>query len=249
MCSVSWQFQPSGYRLFFNRDEKRTRAEAEPPALHEHEGVRWIAPVDPQSGGTWIFVNAFGLCGFLLNDYSSPPREAEKSAFRSRGTLLWSLATMPTPEAFSIRLSQLLQEVPFRPCRIGLIAPDKQARLWHWNQASLRPLNSQPAFQTSSSHATGQVEQQRLSNFLRLSQTNGDTAAGLADFHQLFNPLAPHASLLMHRPDARTVSIQQVEVGQKATLTYQRVQDSNPPNPAPKGLFHLDMLLEAKTGL
>ena len=54
MCTVSWMLQANGYQLFCNRDEKKTRPIALPPRVHSCAGVQFLAPVDTQSGGSWL---------------------------------------------------------------------------------------------------------------------------------------------------------------------------------------------------
>ena len=67
MCTVSWTREPDGYHLLANRDEKRTRAIAQPPRVRRHFGVRYLAPTDTDHGGTWIAVNEYGIAACLLN--------------------------------------------------------------------------------------------------------------------------------------------------------------------------------------
>ena len=52
MCPVSWVHEEGGYQLLCNRDEKRTRAQAASPRIDVTEGVRFIAPVDADRGGS-----------------------------------------------------------------------------------------------------------------------------------------------------------------------------------------------------
>ena len=58
MCTVSWIHQGPGYQLFCNRDEKHTRRPASKPQLLTRGGVRFLAPIDGDFGGTWIAVCA-----------------------------------------------------------------------------------------------------------------------------------------------------------------------------------------------
>ena len=96
VCTVTWLREPSGYRLFFNRDELRSRLEAEPPRRHEGRAadgaaVAFLAPVDGDHGGTWIAANEHGVTVGLVNGY----RRADASApadVRSRGLLVRDLA-------------------------------------------------------------------------------------------------------------------------------------------------------------
>jgi hypothetical protein len=64
---VSWVYEHDGYHLLCNRDEKKSRASGLGPRVQARHGVQFIAPIDPESGGTWIAVNEFGLSTCLLN--------------------------------------------------------------------------------------------------------------------------------------------------------------------------------------
>lgn len=48
MCSVTWSLSDTGYQVFFNRDEQRSRALALPPAIYDRQGVAVMMPLDPQ---------------------------------------------------------------------------------------------------------------------------------------------------------------------------------------------------------
>ena len=61
MCTVTWHFINDGYELFFNRDELRTRAVAEPPTKATTRGVDYLAPTDPDAGGTWMALSRRGI--------------------------------------------------------------------------------------------------------------------------------------------------------------------------------------------
>lgn len=66
-----------------NRDEDLLRP-ADDPSVWDNDGVRVLAPLDMQAGGTWLGVNAFGVFAGLTNRYTpSPNPEA-----RSRGKLV-----------------------------------------------------------------------------------------------------------------------------------------------------------------
>jgi len=67
VCTVSIVPVVDGCRVMCNRDERRTRAVAQPPRTWPTE-VSWATyPQDPVSGGTWIGVNDDGLVVALLN--------------------------------------------------------------------------------------------------------------------------------------------------------------------------------------
>ena len=54
MCTITWLAEPDGYQVFFNRDEKRDRKPARPPAVYETQGLQSVYPVDGKAGGTWL---------------------------------------------------------------------------------------------------------------------------------------------------------------------------------------------------
>ena len=90
MCTASWLDRPEGFELFFNRDERRTRARSLPPrVVTAPDGTRYLAPIDAESGGTWIAVNEHGLAVCLLNRY---PEVLAPATPRSRGHLVTHLA-------------------------------------------------------------------------------------------------------------------------------------------------------------
>ena len=88
--SVHRKLGPATRRIssFANRDEKRTRGEALARRIRECGGVRYVAPIDADFGGTWIAANEFGVSVCLLNgDAGTAPFPQ-----RSRGLLLRELA-------------------------------------------------------------------------------------------------------------------------------------------------------------
>lgn len=97
MCSLSWYHHPGGYEVFFNRDEKKTRGRATPPACSEEDGVRYLSPTDVDAGGTWLLANEHGVTLALLNCWHSTA--AEHTATLSRGILLRSLACLSSAES------------------------------------------------------------------------------------------------------------------------------------------------------
>ena len=59
------------YQIHFNRDESRQRPEAQPPKTYTEKKTRVLMPVDSSAGGTWVFVNQWGLSVCLLNNYQA----------------------------------------------------------------------------------------------------------------------------------------------------------------------------------
>ena len=81
MCTLSWLTTEAGYSVFCNRDERKTRPVAVPPAILRTGGVAYIAPIDPEGGGSWIAVNEQGQYRWKQSDLPSRvARQAARSA-------------------------------------------------------------------------------------------------------------------------------------------------------------------------
>src|SRR5690242_18991552 len=105
MCIVSWVHEDRGYRLFSNRDEKLARGVATDPQLLCRDGVRFLAPIDVDFGGTWIAANEFGVSVCLLNGAANGHRAAD-SRYRSRGQIVLGLVSAKSLQELLARLWQ-----------------------------------------------------------------------------------------------------------------------------------------------
>ena len=62
-----------GYSLWFNRDELHSRSpEVAPQEFDTAQGGVWLAPLDPDSRGTWLMTNlgislSGGIVGAIIN--------------------------------------------------------------------------------------------------------------------------------------------------------------------------------------
>jgi hypothetical protein len=90
MCTVSWLLANDGYQVFFNRDEQKGRALAYSPKYFNDQGIKYLMPVDPVGGGSWIAMNQAGLSVCLLNYYQDKPTGKD---LISRGLLVKSLVS------------------------------------------------------------------------------------------------------------------------------------------------------------
>lgn len=100
MCTVTVYREESKVLVTMNRDEARSRAQEIPPkVIEEKDSPRWIAPIDSQSGGTWIGANEFGIVACLLNGNALEGEELDKLeevSRPSRGTIIPYLLTRRT---------------------------------------------------------------------------------------------------------------------------------------------------------
>jgi hypothetical protein len=214
MCTVSWIHEPGGYQLFCNRDEKLTRGKAKPPRNAVRDGVRFLAPVDADFGGTWIATNEFGLSLSLLNGAPGP-------SFRSRGLLVLDLISLPSIAALVDRVTTL-DLSPYAPFALAGVEAQEPAAVVEWNgdRAAFSFPNESHFMLTSSSFDSGRVREKRGEEYSELTSL-GCTPELLADFHKGHGETPSAYSICMHRPDAETVSFSWIHASCAATeFTY-----------------------------
>ena len=134
MCTLSWIRGIDGYSVFMNRDEQPTRAPGVPPGV-QGAVVRWIAPLDGQSHGTWIGANDRGVTLAILNRYHESPMSAD-GAWISRGLLVTSLLEETDQDSVERRLrDELLGR--YQPFTLVAFEVGRGARLFAWNGKEL----------------------------------------------------------------------------------------------------------------
>ena len=232
MCTLTWTHRathrathsaaaggPGGYRLWFNRDERRTRsAEVPPRVTRPSHGVAYIAPEDSEAGGTWIAVNAFGITVALLNGYRSS-LGADREDWTSRGHLVRELAEARRVSEVWRRMAPKQLRV-FRPLVLAVIPPDQPALIARWDgrDVTLDPRGHRQLPLTSSSYEQSEVQTRRRSLYaeqVRVDSTTGEALdpTELASFQRWTPKTGPDAfSPSMSRPDATTRSQCQIEV-------------------------------------
>lgn len=234
MCTVTWTHRAAdapdldpkdapagadgGYRLWFNRDELRSRGGEVPPSIQRTpEGVQYISPADSDAGGTWITVNELGVTVALLNGYRVS-RGPEPESWTSRGHLVRSLAGLTGPRAAWSRLSPALL-APFRPAVIVIVPPRGESLVARWDGLDLA-MDVQGERQlpiTSSSYKQEEVQQFRrgvYGDLVGADETAPPTPATLEAFQRFVGPEGPTAyTPSMARPDAATRSQCAITVG------------------------------------
>ena len=225
MCTVTivpMPGSPGAFRMACSRDESHDRAPAKPPEKFETDGVHYMMPIDPSSGGTWVGVNEHGLALTLLNfNLPEPPTGRD----RSRGDVIPALLSSAHVDEVHDRLAAIEHErmMPFR-----LVACDGQkVLLWRSTEpgkhAEVARWDGAPQMWTSSGLGDHLVEAPRRELFeawfsedIPLSYTDDQLA-----FHCHQWPDRQHLSVCMHREDARTVSYTTVDVqDDRIKLTY-----------------------------
>lgn len=228
MCTVTWQTAPGGYDLFFNRDERHTRAAETEPHFGWAGDVAFLAPRDGDRGGTWLLVNDRGLTVGLLNDYACPWAPPAGTPRLSRGQVVLACAgaTNLRDVAAAARRSPL-ETVP--AFTLFAVAADGTAAIWRWRGARLvraRAADERTrGMLTSSSFATAEICTGRRRRFTAHVGNAPAVAAGtLREFHRRHDAARGAESVLMRRPDAATRSISHIAVrAGVATFEYAAV--------------------------
>jgi len=235
VCTLTWWNGHDGYEVFFNRDERRTRPEAFPPAIDEADGVRFVAPVDQPSGGTWLLANEAGLTLAILNLYERELPELPGAVFRSRGLLLKGLASCRTLEEVAERLhaEAVAQCNAFTLLGFDTGASDGGLRIWRWQHDRERIIgpDEEPEMPIcSSSFSAERVIAARKRIFAAMRAEGEAGPRWLDRFHHFDGVGHPSAeTILMRRDDARTLSISRVRVGDgMIRFEYETVPDGEP---------------------
>ena len=216
MCTVSWLRRDEGYQLFSNRDEQRTRRRAAGPQTLLLGGVRALAPLDSESGGTWIAANEFGLSLCLLNGSAGSPIKL------SRGLVIMSLIRAKClPEAGERIASMDLSE--FAPFSLLGLEPGSPPVLFQWDGSQLAEIpgaDRRMPLVSSSFDGMG-VEVERRGTLERLrAESRGLRTGSLLAFHRSHEPARGAYSPCMHREDAETVSFTWVTVSASEVSLY-----------------------------
>lgn len=239
MCTLSIIATESagpGLRAVCNRDEAWEREPAGEPRWRElpGAGVRAIWPTDPRAGGTWIAANSRGLLLAILNLNPEPgPVLPPRELLHSRGLLIPALAGEPDPPSVADRLGALDLGC-YAPFRLVAAEPIEAAArgielTWDRTRLARRAFEQPTACFVSSGLGDSKVLS-RLPLFEELVPP-GASPEDQDRFHAHSWAERPEISVLMHRRDARTVSITTVRV--ERTPAGARVDMRHRPVPAP----------------
>jgi hypothetical protein len=96
MCTVAFLPNNGNFCFASLRDESPKRQLALSPTIYNTGNVSFLAPIDPQAGGTWVGINAFGNVIILLNGgFNNHTRQ--KQYKKSRGLIVTELLASAMP--------------------------------------------------------------------------------------------------------------------------------------------------------
>lgn len=210
MCTVSWQFDNTGYQLYFNRDELSTRQQAHSPKVKQHQGIHFIAPTDPDAGGTWISVNEHGVTLCLLNNYAAQAQLSGNN-WVSRGQLVHELSHANNLDNLISNVTKRALET-YRPFDLLALTLNNQSCQLRWDGDRLKIIKSPDMPLTSSSFQTDAVIQSRLQQFRQNTDINKPQTEQHKQYHASHSPERGGFSVCMHRDNGQTVSFSHISV-------------------------------------
>ena len=223
MCTLSFVPGPirGGFVVAMNRDEKRTRSRALPPATVDFVSTRAVFPRE-STGGTWIAANDAGTCLALINWHRierEPPDEIV-----SRGQVVPALIG----KSSAATISAGIREMPLRKVRpfrlIAVIAPDQVLIEWRWDLRVLtrrkHPWRLQHWFSSGFDEPGAAWSRRRVCREAR-KRASATGVEWLRRLHRSHSPVRGPFSICMHRNEAKTVSYTEVTfVPRRVTMRY-----------------------------
>ena len=212
MCTITWQYTETGYRIHFNRDESKLRVKAVSPSIHVLNNIQCLYPVDPQAGGTWISTNEFGVSICLLNNYASQYDSTDGSRL-SRGQLVLQLSAVRNIDEARTKINTMPLSL-FNAFHCFVF--DRQQTLHCcWDGKSSHINIPERQFFSSSGFNTEAVIASRQRLFEQINQLSYETLQG---FHRSHQPKQDAYAVCMHRDDAETQSYTEIIVDNNNTL-------------------------------
>lgn len=232
---MTWHRGDDVFRVYFNRDELRSRPPGLPPAPARRDGTDFLAPRDAEAGGTWIAAARGGLVLALLNGYveearaaaGDPAREPPPGGWISRGHLIERAIAAPDPDAVAERLEAEGPLDRFRSFVLIALHPRAEGRRIAWLDGRRldAPLPDAAMPVASSSFETARViEARRRAWAARAAERAAEPHAAHLAYHRSTIDGDGAASVCMARPDAATVSLTWIEIAGRGAAERVRMR-------------------------
>jgi Transport and Golgi organisation 2 len=223
MCTVTIVPFGGGVRLVCNRDERRSRPEALPPATRSTRSGSAAYPVDPMSGGTWVGVADCGVAAVLLNRTRFADGGRPSGVTRSRGAIVPLVLGCSSFER-AVDAAAEIDCRGFEPFTLVVVNRSRAVAFTSDRVACAREtcILTAPRLFTSSSLGDAVVDLPRRLLFDDMVGRAADPLAAQRRFHRHQWPCARHVSVCMERGDAATVSRTTIDlVASGARIAYE----------------------------
>lgn len=205
-----------------NRDERTSRAPADPPRLWRLGSVTALAPRDGEAGGTWTGVNDHGLSVALANVYPDPSAPAPPVRI-SRGRLVLDALGCET-RAQARELLQTRSLSAFEPFHLIVFTPGDDPWGARWDGRSSDEIRHRAPglVATSSPEDPEGTERIRRGLFAAAAEAEGGFTGSVLDaLHRSHGPEAGPYAISMQRANAATVSSSTIRVSpDRVTFVY-----------------------------
>jgi len=253
MCTVTvirseLDHMNAGVWLVSSRDELHERMPSHPPRVHHLDKRQAIFPVDPEGGGTWVGVNDLGTAVSLLNHY--PEYVPEPTMKQSRGDLVVRLLAADSEALTSLADEDL---TAYGSCKLVTVNAVGTLRTLTWDgrNVKLEQHDLPQVWASSSTHHTA-ANDHRCRLFHSQKPT---TFARLCAFHGDQSHLDGALNVLMHSPEARTVSVTAVHIAPERVTLHHLPLTATQPSSAKWQLeqaafqpYQLKLLLKGEAG-
>lgn len=219
MCTLAWDVSGDDLWICFNRDEQRSRPEAEAPVIDRSGKYPVMYPRDPQGEGTWLAVSKAGFAVALMNHYSGNP--VTGGNLRSRGGIVLELIHSSSMDSAIEKLSGKELTGNFAPFHLFIFSREG-GKQWTWSGDELSGITECPRFWTTSSYDPESIRRRRTDQWERLTAGKAVSADQAGEILRMRGS-SPPCGMTMDREDARTVSQSIIEMnGKNLVFSYAR---------------------------
>ena len=224
MCTITLLRERDSVLLTMNRDEARFRAPEISPHIHETSQGRWLGPLDSQAGGTWIGVNARGVCAAILNAYLPDEPLLPPPGSPSRGHIIPKILSMGPLIEGRKWLEKAFDPSPYYGFTLVLASITEAFQICWPTKDTLEvlPLEDPISMTSSSGWNTEEVLKWRQEAFRIWIERGAKLRQGVPTYHVEREESLKEYTPLMDRPFSSTRSITQISMSNSAPAAAMR---------------------------
>lgn len=213
-----------GLHVHFNRDERKDREAVAPPHLWNGDPHPFIAPVDFHGGGTWLAVSADGTVRAVLSEDDRKPKPAADEI--NSELVLYRLASGIWELTSLLENPRPLNGIA--PFHLMIITVKGATRyIWDGDLWQRKSEEFPAGCFTTSSCSSEEIAAFRRAAFARIfAKGRPLDPSGLERYHDGLETVSnPSASVVMDRPNTRTVSQTRIHIHSGRVAVSYRPRD------------------------